>query len=101
MDVSVDDNPRVFAVHWNVPDADAFRQFEAWGFRGIKGFEKIAILNGNKARDTARANAIRQGCDYFWVGSYDVGTGTDSAIYAFEYELYDGDGGRLFDGRKQ
>ena len=99
--VSIDSSPNVLAVHWNVPIAEAREHFRAVGFHGIGSISKLAVENGNAAREHARAQAIREGCFYFWQGSYDWGVEADSAIYAFTYELYTGKENQLFDGRKQ
>ena len=101
MDVAVDDRRTCLGVHWNVPETEAKTQFWRWGFEGIEGFKRVAVLNGNEARVKARDNAIARGAMYFWVGNYDLGTMNDSAIYEFTYSVYTGPGGRLFDGAKQ
>ena len=101
MDVSLDDRRTCLGVHWNVPEAVAKAQFEQWGFQDVEGFKKDAVLNGNAARNMARANAIWREAMYFWVGNYDWGVSNDSAIFEFTYSVYTGEDGRLFDGAKQ
>ena len=90
--VSVDDQLTALAVHWNTGLADARLQFEQWGFRGIEGFKKIAVLNGNAARTRVRDTVLSRKGDwrYFWMGSYDWGVTADSAIYQFGYDAYVG-----------
>ena len=81
-------------VHWNTTDAEAERQAQEWGFRDVKGFEKVEQMNGNAARREALAIAMRQydeGVRCFWRGDYDVGATSDSAIYEFDYGSYVGD----------
>ena len=92
--VQIDSPLTCYLVHWNTTDAEAERQAQEWGFRDTKGFEKVAVMNGNRARTEALAIAVRQyddGVRCFWRGSYDVGVGEDSAIYAFDYGSYVGD----------
>ena len=93
VDVALDDSLKCFAVHWNVLNIDAKQHFEHLGFRGVDNFTKMAVLNGNKAREQARLNAIAHGdgSTWFWRGSYDWGVGRDSAIYVFDYTGYVGD----------
>ena len=94
--VQVDAPQTVVAVHWNTGLEAAERQFSLWGFRGISGFHKVEVLNGNEARTKAHDIGIRQDIHWFFVGNYDFGAGQDSAIYRFEFEEYVGDDGRLF-----
>ena len=101
MSVSLDDRRTCLGVHWDVPPSVARRQFAKWGFHGIDGFKKNAVLNGNEARTAVRDEAIRRDATYFWVGDYDWGVGQDSAVYEFTFSLYTGPDGRLFDGAKQ
>ena len=101
MTVSLDDRRTCLGVHWNQSERVARKQFEQWGFHGIEGLKKDAVLNGNEARTSARDEAIRRDATYFWVGDYDWGVGQDSAIYEFTYSVYTGPSGRLFDGATQ
>ena len=101
MDVSLDDRRTCLGVHWRMSDEPAQAQFAQWGFEGIEGFKRVAVLNGNEARVKARDNAIARGTMYFWVGNYDWGVTADSAIYEFSFSVYTGPDGRLFDGAKQ
>ena len=92
--VQVDSPLTCYGCHWNTTDAEAERQFQEWGFRDIKGFEKVEVLNGNPARTKALDIAVRQygdGVRCFWRGSYDWGATPDSAIYQFDYGSYVGD----------
>ena len=101
MNVSVDDRPECYWVEWNTDLDHARHVLEQRGFHGVSGLEKVAVLNGNTARDKARANAIARGCMYGWVGSYDWGVSQDSGLYFFSYSAYTGPDSDLFDGRKQ
>ena len=89
--VQLDTPQTCVGVHWNVHPAAARAHFESWGFRGIASFTKAEVLNGNAARTKALDIAMRQGIKCFWRGSYDVGVGSDSAIYRFDYDEYVGD----------
>ena len=92
--VQVDSPLSARMVHWNVSEPEAARQAHEWGFRDIGHIDKVAVMNGNRARTEALAIAVRQfdqGIRCFWRGSYDVGVGEDSAIYAFDYGSYVGD----------
>ena len=101
-DVSVDDRPECYWVEWNTDLEHARHVLEQRGFHGISGLEKTAVLNGNTARDKARANAIARGCMYGWVGAWDSSwIAQDSAVYFFSYSLYSGDNNNLWCGRKQ
>ena len=91
IDVNVDDSLKCFGVHWDVPDNEAKKQFEDWGFVGIKNFKKNKVLNGNTARTEVIASARKQECKDYFVGSYDWGVTDDSAIYEFNYSEYTGD----------
>ena len=91
--VQVDSPLSARMVHWNVTDAEAERQAQEWGFRGVRAFEKVEVLNGNAARSKALDMALRQhddGVRCFWRGDYDWGATADSAIYAFDYDSYVG-----------
>ena len=92
--VSVDDKLTARMVHWNTDLESAEHQAHEWGFRGIEGFEKVEVLNGNAARTEALNIALRRyddGVRCFWRGSYDWGATADSAIYSFGYDSYVGD----------
>lgn len=95
IDVNVDDSPKCFGVHFNVPNNEAENQFKLWGFTGIKNFKKLRVLNGNTARTEVIASAVKQDAKYFFRGSYDWNIGNDAAIYLFNYDSYTGD---LIDG---
>lgn len=95
VDVNIDNNPTVVAVHWNVDLKTAKETFKNWGFNNITNFSKESILNGNAARTEAIAIAKKQNIKYYFNGSYDFGATEDSAIYKFEYSSYTGD---LIDG---
>ena len=88
--IQLDEPQTCIGVHWNVHEVTAQRQFESWGFRGIKGLHKEEVLNGNDAREHVLDIARRQDIKCFWRGDYDVGVGADSAIYRFDYDEYVG-----------
>lgn len=100
MNVSVDDSPECYWVEWNMDLEAAKRQIESRGFHGVEGLQKVATLNGNRARWSARNNAQARGCMYGWVGDYDVGVGKDSGLYFFSYSAYTGPKSDLWDARK-
>ena len=90
-EIQVDNPKSCIGVHWDVGHLEAIQQFVDWGFRGISGFHKVQVLNGNLARTQALAIAVRDdGVSCFWRGSYDAGVGADSALYRFDYEEYVG-----------
>lgn len=91
VNVNIDDSLTCYGVHWNVDLPAAQRQFEAWGFRGISGIDKLRVLNGNPARREAIAEAKRQGAKWYMKGNYDAGVTDDSAIYRFSYTAFTGD----------
>ena len=86
----IDNSNLCFGTHWNTDLNDAQKQFEAWGFNGIREFTKESVLNGNTARQECMANAKSQNAKAFWVGNYDWGTTADSAVYRFRYSSYTG-----------
>lgn len=89
--VQVDTPMTCLGVHWDCHEATAERQFERWGFRGIAGFHKVEVLNGNEARSQALDGARRQGIKCFWRGDYDWGVTADSGLYRFDYDEYVGE----------
>ena len=92
IDVNVSDKLTCLMVHWNTGLEAAEKQASIWGFRGITNFTKVDVLNGNSAREHVRSTVLsRKGnWRYFWKGNYDWGVGNDSAIYQFDYDLFDG-----------
>ena len=87
----IDNSNLVFGVHWDTDVASAEAQFRSWGCNGIHDFTKERVMNGNAAREAVIASAKEQNARYLFNGSYDWGTGADSAVYRFRVTSYTGE----------
>ena len=93
MDVTIDDSPKCFAVHWWKRSLEEVTgTLESWGFNGIENLKREGgHINGNAARKEVVAMAEKQGCFYYFKGNYDWNVDADAQIYSFTYSSYTGD----------
>ena len=83
-------------VHWVEDDlAKAQKQFEDWGFKGIRSFDRYRFSgehNCSKARDVAEGAAVtrEEGCYYYKDGGIFAQLENNCQLYQFDFESYEG-----------
>ena len=84
--------PGAFAVHYDVPLAEARKVFEGRGFVGITNLAYASDpMDCNQARTAAMQGAMAGNAHgYHWIGDYESNVLARCRVYRFDYTGYDG-----------